>query len=90
MRTVHVRVGALRQIVPDTLVHCWSLVSDDTPLAGSKMCVEKVPAAIRCISCDHVHTISEPVMKCDLCAGSDVEIVAGEEFLITTLDLAEV
>ncbi|ODU04036.1 MAG: hydrogenase expression protein HupH [Pseudonocardia sp. SCN 72-86] len=90
VRTIHVRVGALRQIVPDTLVYCWSLVSEDTPLAGSEMRVEGVPAMVHCIPCDHSRTISEPFMTCDRCGGSDVRVVAGEEFLITSLDLAEV
>ncbi|RTL62475.1 MAG: hydrogenase maturation nickel metallochaperone HypA [Pseudonocardiaceae bacterium] len=90
VRIVHVRVGALRQIVPDTLVYCWSLVSADTALAGSQLCVDSVPAAIRCIPCEHVTTLSEPLMCCSRCGGHDIEVVAGDEFLITSLDLAEV
>jgi hydrogenase nickel incorporation protein HypA/HybF len=89
VQTVHLRVGALRQIVPDTLVHCWSLVNEQTALAGSELRVERVPAAIRCRSCAHVQTLDEPILVCDGCGGTEVEIVAGEEFLITALELAE-
>jgi len=49
---INVRVGQLRQIVPDTLVYCRGLVSERTPLAGSRIIVESVPARIRCRSCD--------------------------------------
>lgn len=86
---VHLRVGALRQIVPDTLVYCWSVVNADTPLEGSQLQVESVPAAIRCRDCDRSHTLTEPIPLCAGCDSANVEIVAGEEFLITTLDLAE-
>jgi hydrogenase nickel incorporation protein HypA/HybF len=86
---VHVRVGALRQIVPDTLVHCWSLVNDTTPLAGSRLEVESVPAAIRCARCEDTRVLTEAVFACASCGGQDVAIVAGEEFLITSLELAE-
>lgn len=89
VRTVHVRIGKLRQIVPDTLVYCWSLVNEETPLAGAQLRVESIPAAIRCTACDHTQTLTEAILICDSCAGRDVEIVAGEEFLITSLDLAE-
>ncbi len=89
VRAVHLRVGQLRQIVPDTLVYCWALVNEGTPLAASTLEVESIPAAIRCRTCAATTTISQPIMICGSCAGTDVEIAAGEEFLITTLDLAE-
>src|SRR6266851_1635462 len=54
VKVINVRVGQLRQVVPDTLVYCWELVSADTPLAGSRISVEAVPARIRCRSCDQV------------------------------------
>lgn len=90
VRTINVRVGTLRQIVPDTLVYCWSLVSQDTPLGGSELRVESVPAQIRCSGCEHLQVLTEPVLICGECGGLDVSIVAGEEFLITSLDLEEV
>lgn len=89
VRTVHVRVGHLRQIVPDTLVHCWSLVVQDTALAGSRLQVESVPARIRCTECDHTETLTQPVLRCGACQSRQVTLVAGEEFLITSLELAE-
>lgn len=86
---VHVQIGQLRQIVPDTLVYCWSLVSEGTPLDGTRLEVESVPAAIRCRACDHIRVLDAPILACDACGGGDVEIVSGEEFLITSLDLAD-
>jgi hydrogenase nickel incorporation protein HypA/HybF len=87
---INVRVGQLRQIVPDTLVYCWGLVSADTPLDGSRISVESVPARIRCRSCGQVTDVGEiPVFACGGCGGVQVEVVAGEEFLITSLELAE-
>ncbi len=89
VRTVHLRIGQLRQIVPDTLVYCWSLVSQDTALEGSELRVESIPAQIRCAECDRVETLTAPVMQCGMCGGQQVSIVAGDEFLITSLELAE-
>ena len=87
---INVRVGQLRQIVPDTLIYCWSLISEETALAGSRIVVESVPARIRCRSCQHTADVGDlPVFACAACGGIDVEIVAGEEFLITSLELVE-
>ena len=90
VEAVHVQVGQLRQVVPDTLVYCWSLVTADTALDGSRMAIENVPAKITCRTCSATHDVGEvPSFVCSECAGTDVEVVAGEEFLITSLELAE-
>jgi hydrogenase nickel incorporation protein HypA/HybF len=87
---IHIRIGQLRQIVPDTLVYCWDLVTSDTTLAGSRLMLEIVPARIHCRACDHTAELGDlPVFVCGGCHGMDTEVVAGEEFLITALDLAE-
>jgi hydrogenase nickel incorporation protein HypA/HybF len=88
VKVINVRVGQLRQVVPDTLVYCWELVSAQTPLAGSRISVESVPARIRCRSCEQVTDVGAvPVFACGGCGGFDAEVVSGEEFLITSLEL---
>lgn len=88
VKVINVRVGQLRQIVPDTLAYCWELVSADTPLAGSRISIEPVPARIRCRACEHVTDIGTvPVFACGGCGGFDAEVVSGEEFLVTSLEL---
>jgi hydrogenase nickel incorporation protein HypA/HybF len=88
VKVINVRVGQLRQIVPDTLVYCWELVSAETPLAGSRISIESVPARIRCRTCGHVTEVGDiPVFACGSCGGFDAEVVSGEEFLITSLEL---
>jgi hydrogenase nickel incorporation protein HypA/HybF len=87
---INVRVGQLRQVVPETLVYCWELVTAETSLAGAELRLEQVPARIRCRTCGQESDVGDlPVFACAGCAGIDVEVVAGEEFLITSLELAE-
>src|SRR5262245_24057530 len=90
VRTVYVRIGAMRQIVVDTLVYCWSLVTEQSDLAGTKLSVQRVPAKIRCTSCGHEQVLEELAMVCASCSGQAVDLVEGDEFLITSLDLAGV
>jgi hydrogenase nickel incorporation protein HypA/HybF len=89
--TIHVRVGQLRQIVPDTLVYCWSMITTATELEGSRLVVDYVQARIRCRGCGGVAELGDyPILLCGACDSADVEVVAGEEFLVTSLDLAKV
>ena len=48
---VHLRLGRLRQVVPDTLRYCWGLVTADTALAGSELVIESVAVTARCRAC---------------------------------------
>jgi hydrogenase nickel incorporation protein HypA/HybF len=87
---INVRVGQLRQVVPDTLVYCWNLVCEETSLAGSRVVVESVPARISCRSCGRMTEMGDlPLFACGACGSVDVEVVAGEELLITSLELAD-
>jgi len=90
VRAVHVRVGAMRQIVPDTLSYCWTLVTESSELADTQLHIEQIPAKIRCRGCGREQVLDAPVLACPDCVGQPVDLVEGDEFLITTLDLAEV
>jgi hydrogenase nickel incorporation protein HypA/HybF len=87
---VHLRVGRLRQIVPETLVYCWSLVNTGTALAGTRLEVETVEAKLSCHDCGASHVLGDfPILVCDTCRSAHVRVDSGEEFLITSLDLVE-
>jgi hydrogenase nickel incorporation protein HypA/HybF len=90
VEAIHLRIGQLRQVVPDTLEYCWSMVTSATELEGSRLEIEYVRARVRCRSCGTVHEFEEyPILLCMACDGADVEVLAGEEFLVTSLDLAK-
>ena len=87
--TIHIQVGQLRQIVPDTLIYCWDLVCADTPLEGSKIEVDHIPARMKCRKCGTSALVGDlPVFACPECHAVEAEIISGEEFMITSLELA--
>ncbi|MCU1655459.1 MAG: hydrogenase expression/synthesis HypA [Pseudonocardiales bacterium] len=91
VESVHVRIGQLRQVVPDTLTYCWELVVADSELDGAVLDVEQVPARIECRDCGRTGEIGDvPVFACHVCNSVEVSVIAGEEFVITALDLAAV
>lgn len=91
VETVHLRIGRLRQVVPDTLAYCWGLMSADTDLDGSVLDVEDVPVRVACHECGETSEVEDlPLFVCRRCDAVDVSVVAGEEFLVTALDFAEV
>ena len=88
---VHLRIGVLRQVVPDTLAFCWSMVTDDTDLGGAALEVERVDAVLHCRECRRTLPMGEAVsLACTGCGSFAVDVVAGDEFEVTALDLAAV
>jgi hydrogenase nickel incorporation protein HypA/HybF len=89
VQRVYVRVGHLRQVVPSALEFSFELCAHGTPVEGAVLELERVPAGVRCRSCD---AYSEPdgfPLVCGSCAGLDVEVVQGEELQVESLELQE-
>jgi hydrogenase nickel incorporation protein HypA/HybF len=83
---VEVRIGHLRQVVPDALRFNWELVSDVPGLRGCQMVIEQVPAIVECLQCRSRTTLEVPVLVCGNCGSFDVELVSGEEFFVVSMD----
>ena len=86
---VELKVGHLRQVVPDALAFAVQLVSEGTPVAGAELVVEQVPAAGRCRRCGAESELEAFPLQCPVCAGLDLELVRGEELLVDALELED-
>jgi len=88
VQVVRVRVGALRQVVPDTLTFCWNIVRDQADLADAALELEVVPGVVDCRQCGQRHELtSRWSILCPSCNSCDVAVVGGEEFLVTSLEV---
>ncbi len=85
---VEVRIGHFRQVVPDSLLFSWQLLTDGTDLGGCELVVDHVPAVIDCGACGAQTTLDLPIMLCRSCDSTEVTLVSGEEFLIASIDRA--
>jgi hydrogenase nickel incorporation protein HypA/HybF len=89
VRTVEVRVGALRQVVPAALTFAFDLLIDGTALQGAQLAIEEVPARGRCRGCANATTVRSFPLQCSACGGFDLEVIAGEELVVEALELEE-
>ncbi len=51
--------------------------------------IEEIPARGRCQACARVSTMTQFPLQCASCGGLDLEILAGEELLVESLELEE-
>ena len=89
IESVEVKVGHLRQVVPDALGFAWQLLTEGTALDGAELHVEHVPAAGRCRTCEATTEQHGFPLHCERCDGLDVEVVRGEELLVEALEIEE-
>jgi len=87
---VLVRIGHLRQVVPDALTFSWQMLSTGTDLEGSVLEIESVPATVSCRGCGAETTLDMPIVACGKCFSRDVELLTGEEFAVVSLELGPV
>lgn len=89
VEVVRVQIGALRQVVPESLAFCWTLVRDDAKMASAELELEIVAATVGCRSCGRDSVISSRwSLLCPQCESADVEVLRGNEFLVTSLDVS--
>jgi hydrogenase nickel incorporation protein HypA/HybF len=87
---VLVRVGHLRQVVPDSLVWSWEVLTAGSDLEGSLLDIEHVPVTIECNRCHATTILEAPILLCGACEDADVQVLGGEELLVVSLELVEV
>ena len=86
---VRVRIGHLRQVVPDALQFSWEVVSSSTDLKHAELVIEQVPAVVECLECGARTTLDTPILTCGACEGFDVKLLSGEELLVVSIDLVD-
>jgi hydrogenase nickel incorporation protein HypA/HybF len=86
---VEVKVGHLRQVVPSALELAFELVAHGTAADGAELAIEEVPAAGVCRACGARSVLAGFPLTCASCGGLDLEVVAGEELYVDSIELEE-
>src|SRR5688500_20271226 len=85
---VSLRIGALRQVVPDTLDFYFGFVSKGTVCEGARLGQELIPARLRCASCEREWEIELPLFMCPACGSAGrVEVACGDEFEVESIEV---
>lgn len=88
---VTMRIGALRQVVPDSLDFYFGIVARDTLCEGARLDVQYVPARLSCPGCEREWQVEQfPDFRCPECRQGGVEVISGNEFEVESIDVEEV
>ena len=87
---VSLRIGHLRQVIPDSLAFYFEIVARDTPAEGARLEQVVVPARLRCGGCgDEWDMEGTPEFRCPRCAAGEVAVIAGNELEVDSIEVEE-
>jgi hydrogenase nickel incorporation protein HypA/HybF len=86
---VGVRVGALRQVVPESLRFYFEIVARDSPCEGASLILTEVDARLRCSACGQEWTPVWAEFRCSGCGAAEVDVVSGDELLVDYIEVEE-
>lgn len=86
---VRVKVGAMRQVVPDNLEMAYQVISRGTAAEGSRLEMVTVPAEGRCTECGWTGGIELPFVVCGRCGSGSVSVEKGMELHLDQLKVEE-
>ena len=97
---VRVRIGRLRQVVPDSLPFYFDLAAELSPLCkGAALEWERVDSLLRCGACGEEWDPAPPPaedeaglivrFRCPACESSDHSVVNGDELIVESIDVEE-
>ena len=86
---VSLRVGQLRQVVPDTLEFYFGFVARGTICEGARLEQELIEARLRCQRCEREWRIETPLFRCPTCGSGEVCVSSGSEFEVESIEIEE-
>jgi hydrogenase nickel incorporation protein HypA/HybF len=85
--TINVVVGELSGVVEDPMEFYFGFLSKGTIAAGATLSFRRIAAQLRCRKCDRVFTPEKLDLHCPDCGETEVDIVAGRELYIDSLEV---
>jgi hydrogenase nickel incorporation protein HypA/HybF len=86
---VSLRVGRMRQVIPDSLSFYWDIVARDTPCEDAELRLDEIEIELRCRDCHRRWSPQIPAFRCPDCGSADVEVRAGEELEVDYIEVEE-
>jgi hydrogenase nickel incorporation protein HypA/HybF len=87
LRTVHLQVGEMSAVVPESLAFSFEVITAGTPLEGARLVIETVPLEGNCKDCGKPFKIKDYVFLCPACGSTRVDTVAGQELSLVDMEV---
>jgi hydrogenase nickel incorporation protein HypA/HybF len=87
--TVRVQIGEFSGVEPELLAGAYDDLVGQTPLAGAKLDVQRVPLEAVCQQCGKRFHVDDYCFACKTCGSLKLTITGGEELLLESVVMEE-
>ena len=85
--SIRLAIGALSGVEADAVSFCFEVVSKDTIAEGARLEIDRVPLTLACRTCRAKTAVEDVFTVCGKCGSTNVEVVAGREFTIKSMEV---
>jgi hydrogenase nickel incorporation protein HypA/HybF len=86
---VRVRIGRLRQVVPDVLVYSFDIAKKGTLAENAVLDLEQAAPLVCCARCFHEFEPTDVYWLCPKCGSVGGKVLKGEELILETVSLKD-
>lgn len=86
IQKVVIQIGDFRQCVPEILYFAFETVTEGTLAEQAQLVIEFLPIQMECLNCHHVFTVKKHVFLCPQCQQSQLKILSGKEFILSSIE----
>jgi len=84
---INLVIGEMTGVVEECVQFYFDFLSKGTTADGAALCFKMVPTTARCRGCDKLFELKEFDWTCPYCQGNDMEIVAGKELFVESIEV---
>ena len=89
LETVRLRLGPLSGVSADALRFCFTEAARARGFGAPALEIEETRLEWRCERCGAVHQSEDPMQPCPACGERRRELVAGNELIVESVDVAD-
>jgi hydrogenase nickel incorporation protein HypA/HybF len=87
VHVIRLRIGEMSGVVPDALQFAFEALAPGTMAEGATLAIDHVPARFWCKTCSHEFVPLDHFPECPDCHGASLEMRAGRELEIASLEI---
>jgi hydrogenase nickel incorporation protein HypA/HybF len=84
---INLVIGEMSGVVDECVQFYFDFLSKGTIAEGAQLSFKMVPPTARCRHCDRVFELKEFDWTCPNCGGNNMEIVAGNELFVESMEV---
>lgn len=85
---IHLKLGQLSGVVKEALLFSYEVACQGTPLEGSQLVIEEIPAVVYCPDCQAETTLASlQLFCCGTCETPTSQVVRGRELEVVALEI---